>query len=514
MRLLNIHKFEFVDFLNDNKPPYVAASHRWLRGGETTFQDVRDRRNANSEGYRKVQAFAEYIANNIPHIEWLWIDTCCINKESAAELSEAINSMFGWYRDAKLCLAYLTDVQTGSGVGGFKKSEWFRRGWTLQELLAPRVVVFVNKTWQVIGHKGQSSFNVCRTFIGADLGPSIAEITGIPKQVLDDYNTSGSFTVADKIGWMQGRQTTLAEDMSYALFGILSVTLPVIYGEGHKGAKQRLLDVIYQRENLAVQQAEYYRKITDWLSSPDPWTNHESARQRHEPGTGDWLLRATKYLEWKSGSIRLLWLYGKAGCGKTILSSTTIQDMKEQCQNATNIGHAIFYFSFTDTHKQTFENLIRSLVTQLCRKEPGVSMLRQAYEKTERRLPGPDELRKILLASIKSYDMVYVHIDAIDECPEADGVRQKVTYGLVQLMEQAPNLRIIATSRDVPDVRSIMEDSNADLMPLLNHAVDADIRRYVTAEVARDHRLCRLDATTKTMIEATLTVKADGMYVT
>ena len=91
--------------------------------------------------------------------------------------------------------------------------------------------------------------------------------------------------------------------------------------------------------------------------------------------------------------------------------------MKEQCQNVTNVGHAIFYFSFTDTHKQAFDDLLASLVTQVCRKEPGVSMLRQAYEKTERRVPGPDVLQKVLLASIKSYNVVYVHIDAIDECP-------------------------------------------------------------------------------------------------
>ena len=97
MRLLHVHNLKFADFVSDKKPAYVAASHRWLQGGETTFQDVRDQRNVNSEGYRKVQAFAEYIKNNLPHIEWLWIDTCCINKYSAAELSEAINSMFGWY---------------------------------------------------------------------------------------------------------------------------------------------------------------------------------------------------------------------------------------------------------------------------------------------------------------------------------------------------------------------------------------------------------------------------------
>jgi len=185
--------------------------------------------------------------------------------------------------------------------------------------------------------------------------------------------------------------------------------------------------------------------------------------------------------------------------------------MKKQHQSAANIGHAIFYFSFTDTHKQAYNDLLISLVAQLCRKEPGLSMLRQAYEKTERKLPGPDELKKILLASIVSYDVVYIHLDALDECPKSDGVRQKVTCGIVELVEQTPNTQFLTTSRDVPDVRSIMEKSSADPMPLVTQAVDADIQRYVAAELARDHKFSRLDPTVKEMIEATLMEKADGM---
>jgi hypothetical protein len=110
MRLL-VDSLEFAEFLGENKS-YVAASHRWLQGGEATFQDVRDRHNTDSQGYQKVEAFAGYIQKTIPYIKWLWIDTCCINRDSATELSEAINSIFKWYRDAELCLAYLADVET------------------------------------------------------------------------------------------------------------------------------------------------------------------------------------------------------------------------------------------------------------------------------------------------------------------------------------------------------------------------------------------------------------------
>lgn len=142
MRLLEVDTLDLVEFRDDNRPSYVAASHRWLTNEEATFQDVRDRLNTNTEGYQKIVAFAAYIRNNIPHVKWLWIDTCCINKDSATELSEAIDSMFELYRSAELCLAHLADVETAEDRSGFEKSEWFKRGWTLQELLAPRIVLF------------------------------------------------------------------------------------------------------------------------------------------------------------------------------------------------------------------------------------------------------------------------------------------------------------------------------------------------------------------------------------
>lgn len=239
--------------------------------------------------------------------------------------------------------------------------------------------------------------------------------------------------------------------------------------------------------------------------------NHESARQRREPQTGAWLLRHDQYLGWKSGSTRLLWVYGKTGCGKTILCSTAIEDIKAHCQNATNTGHAIFYFSFWDNQKQTYRNLIVSLVVQLGQREPGLSMLRQAYKKTERPQPGLEELQKILLSSVKSYDDVYIHLDALDECPGGNGVRHDVLGGMKRLLDQAPNVRMLTTSRDVPDVRSLMENSGADLIPVIARAVDIDIQKYISTQMSRDRKLSQLDSPTRTLIEETLSQRADGM---
>ncbi|KAK6436813.1 hypothetical protein LTR95_006993 [Oleoguttula sp. CCFEE 5521] len=513
MRLLDVESLTFTEFLDDEKrPPYIAASHRWLANSEATFQDVRDCRNTSGEGYQKIKAFAEYMKSSISHVKWLWIDTCCINKDSAAELSEAINSMFRWYRNAELCLAYLADVERVGDDGSFEKSEWFERGWTLQELLAPRTVVFVTRGWQVIGYKGEPLCSDYQLSVDSDLEKIIARTTAIPEQVLHSYETSHGLSVDDKLKWMAGRKTTRKEDMSYALYGILGVALGANYGEEYDGARQRLLAAIRQRDNLATKEARIYRTITLWLSSPDPWTNHESARQQHEPETGAWLLQHSGYLAWKSGSVRTLWIYGKAGCGKTILCSTAIENIRMHCEDATNTGHAIFYFSFSDNHKQTYQNLLVSLVAQLGRKEPGLSMLRQAYEKVERKLPGLDELQKILLSSVASYDEVFLHLDALDECPEGDGMRQNVLNGIQQLLRQAPNVRILVTSRDVSDVRSLMEISGADLMPIIAQTISSDIRKYVSTQVSRDRKFSRLDLATKTMIEETLVQRADGMF--
>jgi hypothetical protein len=513
MRLLNVDTFDLVEFHNNNRPPYVAASHRWQNGEEATFQDLRDRRNTNSEGYQKVEAFATFVRDTFPAVGWLWIDTCCINKDSAAELSEAINSMFEWYQNAELCLAYLADVEKGHGMSSFERSEWFERGWTLQELLAPQLVLFVTKSWQVIGHKGGFAGGGYRYFIGGNLGEIIARITGIPAQVLRDYDASYALNVDEKLRWMENRTTTREEDMSYALYGILNVTIGANYGEKFDGARRRLLVAVHQQDDMVLQQAEYYRKICDWLSPSDPWTSHGLARERHEPQTGSWLLQHHRYVAWKSGSTRCLWLHGNPGCGKTILCSTVIEDIRMYCQDAASAAHVIFYFSFSDDKKQTYGDLILSLVVQLGWKEPGLSMLRQAYRRPDRRRLGVEDLEKIFLSSTVQYNEVFLQLDALDECPDTEGVRRRFLSGIAQLLDRANNVRMLATSRDVQDVRHFMQNISADSIPLGTHEVKTDLQKYISTQISSTPKLARLDRTTKMFVEETLLQKADGMYV-
>lgn len=132
MRLLNVHTLQLSSFDECNTPPYAIASHRWA-DDETTFDDFRRGRNAKKAGHTKVMNFCSLVRQWTKDIEWLWIDTCCIDKKSSAELSESINSMFRWYVNADICFAYLFDVcPLSMGIDAiyksFQASEWFERG--------------------------------------------------------------------------------------------------------------------------------------------------------------------------------------------------------------------------------------------------------------------------------------------------------------------------------------------------------------------------------------------------
>jgi hypothetical protein len=262
---------------------------------------------------------------------------------------------------------------------------------------------------------------------------------------------------------------------------------------------------------LDLQQADQFHKIVDWLSPPDPWTNHASARRHHEPETGEWLLHSDEYKRWKDGQTRHLWLHGKAGCGKTVLASTVIEDVRRHCEIATNAGLAVFYFSFSDSQKQSLESLLRSLVAQFGWKEPGRSILQREYEKPNQSLPQPEVLEDIFWSSIRPYGAAFLVLDGLDECLEGGNFRRNMLDWLERLSKKALNLRMFTTSRDLGDVRGCMYTLNAGVFSVITRSIDADIGRYVSGELSRDCKLTRLDEATKMLIMRTLVDKADGM---
>jgi Cdc6-like AAA superfamily ATPase len=189
---------------------------------------------------------------------------------------------------------------------------------------------------------------------------------------------------------------------------------------------------------LSLEQRIQQQKLKEWLTPADPWTNHASARRHHEPGTGVWLLESSTYQRWKSGAIRHIWLYGKAGCGKTIISSTLIEDMRAHCEGRDDVCLGIFYFTFSDQKKQTYEDLLRSLATQLAMNGPGLSVLQRTCDKANNRGPTVIELEDVVIVSAQSYSNVMVMLDALDECPEERNARYEMLEGLEKLTRDIP----------------------------------------------------------------------------
>ncbi|KAH8901570.1 HET-domain-containing protein, partial [Thozetella sp. PMI_491] len=224
MRLLNVRTREF-EIVYDPIPEYAILSHTWGED-EVTFDDMR---NGYSGESVKIEGCCEQAAKD--GLRYVWIDTICIDKSSSSELTEAINSMFAWYRDSTVCYAYLTDVPSSDNPNlpgsDFRRSRWFTRGWTLQELLAPEVIQFFSGTWDRIGEK-LSQVGPIRDFMH-----TIEEITGIPKNCLSaNWAAFEGASVAQKMSWAAGRRTTRKEDRAYSLLGIFGVHMPMLYGEG------------------------------------------------------------------------------------------------------------------------------------------------------------------------------------------------------------------------------------------------------------------------------------------
>lgn len=207
--------------LDDQIPPYAILSHTWgADSEEVTFEDLVEGSGRDKPGYGKINFCGEQAARD--SLTHFWVDSCSIKKSSDSELSEAINSMYSWYRRAAKCYVYLSDVSTIEGYGqqqaAFRNSRWFTRGWTLQELLAPASVEFFTKEGKRLGDK-------------ESLKHEIYEITGIPLAALSGAPLS-QFTVEARMRWAERRETTRKEDRAYCLLGIFGVFISPIYGEG------------------------------------------------------------------------------------------------------------------------------------------------------------------------------------------------------------------------------------------------------------------------------------------
>lgn len=230
MRLLHITTITICSFDDDDFiPPYAILSHTW-GDAEISFHDlIEDAASelSKSEGYKKIRSCCALAAAG--GYEYVWIDTCCIDKTSSAELSEAISSMYRWYHEAQVCYAYLFDFHkcnvdlwnpwksdwSPNERRAFGESRWFSRSWTLQELLAPENIHSYDKDWRYFGSK-------------SSLKAQISLVTGNQQEHMTDIHSA---SVAQKMSWASGRQTRKVEDISYSLMSVFGVNMPLLYGD-------------------------------------------------------------------------------------------------------------------------------------------------------------------------------------------------------------------------------------------------------------------------------------------
>ena len=275
MRLIHLYSYEFREFHRWDIPQYAILSHCWsdYEISYSSFSriwaslvDVRHRidrligarRAGGDSGYEKIVAFCQ-IARSTParawsetaleyrevQLEWGWIDTCCIDVRSSAELSEGIQSMYPFYEFSTVCYAYIADVPRVDTADSesFQTSRYFKRGWTLQELLAPWDVVFCNQRWEVIGHKcthRKDQDGRCKLLedlqprLGPEINREISQASGIAARYLETPGAPLEASIACRMSWAARRETKRIEDIAYCLLGIFDVNLPMLYGEGRK----------------------------------------------------------------------------------------------------------------------------------------------------------------------------------------------------------------------------------------------------------------------------------------
>jgi hypothetical protein len=268
MWLLNANSRRLVEFMADS-PSYVILSHTWA-DGEVTFQDIHKEDVADLPGYHKISKCCEQALRS--GFEWIWVDTCCINKESSSELTEAINSMYNWYWQAEICFAYLADVFTDDErapfQSGFLRSNWFNRGWTLQELLAPAVVEFYDHEWTFIGTK-------------CSLVSSLEQASKIEAKHLINRESIADATLGTRFSWASRRITKRPEDMAYCLLGLFGVNMPLLYGEGTRAFYRLQLEIIKWSSDHTIfawnpLPGDVYE--TMGIFAPSPWQFRDAAQ--------------------------------------------------------------------------------------------------------------------------------------------------------------------------------------------------------------------------------------------
>ncbi|KAH8600671.1 heterokaryon incompatibility protein-domain-containing protein [Bisporella sp. PMI_857] len=237
MKLINTNTGLFEEFIGRDIPKYAILSHTWQEE-EVSFTSMNEPSCRKKGGYRKIVMTCHMASK--AGLNYAWIDTCCIDKSSSAELTEAINSMYRYYQRSNICYVFLSDLPATSSLHTeLKKCRWFTRGWTLQELIAPKDIHFFDQDWNYRGSK-------------QDLVEALSLITGINPNILMHNKRLSSVAVAQRMSWAAHRETTRIEDMAYCLLRIFEVNMPLLYGEEGRAFRRLQEEIIKSTADFSI----------------------------------------------------------------------------------------------------------------------------------------------------------------------------------------------------------------------------------------------------------------------
>ena len=480
LKLENNSEFSLTEFISNETPRYAILSHTWgADGEELTFQDLINGTGESKAGHKKIRFCGKQASKD--GLQYFWVDTVCIDKSSSAELTEAINSMFRWYQDAARCYVYLSDVSVRRWKPAFKKSRWFTRGWTLQELIAPASVEFFSKEENRLGNK-------------QSLEQSLHEITGIAIQALRGSPLS-HFSVDERMSWAAKRQTKREEDAAYSLLGIFNIHMPLIYGEKRQKALNRLQKTIKDDNSINL-------SIAEGASFNSHMEEHNTRCLRN---TRVELLG--EIMEWakdRNGK-PIFWLNGMAGTGKSTIARTVAQSFADSGQ----LG-ASFFFKKGEGDRSNAIRFFATLAADLTVRVPGMGPgIRKAID-ADPAIPGKalkDQFEKLILqpllevgqAPSRDLDLVVV-VDALDECEREEDIQV-----ILQLLSRTKglkpvSLRIFVTSRpELPirlEFKQMLDGTYQDLIlhNIPKETIKHDIALFLEHELkaVREQRLLSL----------------------
>ncbi|GKT54371.1 vegetative incompatibility protein HET-E-1 [Colletotrichum tofieldiae] len=460
--------FCLIQFSESHVPKYAILSHTWSsEDGEVTFDDLmKGTAHLKAESFDKIRFCVEQAAKD--DLEYCWVDTCCINKSSSAELQEAITTMFSWYRNASRCYVYLSDVTTTQNLlweSEFRKSRWFTRGWTLQELLAPASVEFFSAHGIRLGDK-------------KSLEAIIYKVTGIPHQALCGADMA-DFSVTERLSWAEHRQTQRKEDKAYSLLGIFGIFMPLIYGEGGNAFTRLQEELRKKHADVAKQNEELLARLP-----VVPQAAFNSLENQHEstctPGTRVELLR--EITEWAGGSDKscIFWLNGIAGTGKSTIAHTVARTFHDQgCLGAS------FFFSRGGGDVSCADRLFTTLAWQLAAKMPRLreyiaeAIMQQENIMNQSLRDQWDHLIFNPLSKLNgntSLSTIVVVMDALDECNSERDIR--IILRLLASTQALKNirLRVFVTSRpEIPIRCSFYQIQEAQRQIFVLHDIQPEI---------------------------------------